>query len=366
MTFHNLTLKNSKLANQTFVVGGYLRDSALGIPSNDVDYVITCDRETFKYNFPESEPVGESFPVYLIEGDEVALSRTEESSGHGYGNFNVTGLGVSIEEDLSRRDFTFNAIAQNIVTGEIVDPFCGLIDLRKGIVRTTYRDSFKDDPVRILRALRFASRFNFVLADETVNQIQKFRGELKYVTKERIVLELTKVWEQAETPSNYIRELLRHDINEFIIPGIAKIDNTTLDQIDEAKRINAPFHIFIALVMKNELNAQVFLSDHKFTKLVNSFVPKIQKLELNKLTELNSSELAQLTLEIGKRDFHDIYKIASLNKLSEKEKALFETINELLFQTDFSWLENVKPKQRANRAFEFRKKLFTGVINNFK
>jgi tRNA nucleotidyltransferase (CCA-adding enzyme) len=118
------------LAHKFYHVGGSVRDELLGLAPKDFDYVVEATEEEFLQHFPNAEKVGNSFPVYLIEKNEVALTRTEKNSGNGYADFEVTGVGVSIEADLGRRDFSINSIAKNVVTGEIVDPFYGQHDIK--------------------------------------------------------------------------------------------------------------------------------------------------------------------------------------------------------------------------------------------
>jgi len=390
----NKTLLKSPLANKTFVVGGAVRDFHLGLPIEDMDYVITVSKEEFLQHFPDTEMVGNSFPVYLIEGDEVALSRTEESTGHGYGNFKLTGLGVPIEEDLSRRDFTINAMAMNIVTHEIVDPFRGLRDLEKGLIKTTYFNSFKDDPVRILRAFRFAARYDFEISGTTQKQIASFKGELEHVTKERIVLELNKVWSQVKHPSNYFRKLLREEVIDLILPGFSKLQTVpagpkefhgnltafehTMEVIDRVKENNGEFHQFIAALFhdigkastpedvlphhfkhekRSEEFALNFFKDHKFSKRVNEFVPKVAKFHMraHNVEEMSARKLAKFVVDLGRRDFDEMVEVfkADHNFTKEIEKT-FDFMKEVLFNTNFKELKDVPGKQRAQRAHQIR------------
>ena len=390
----NKTLLNSKLADRTFLVGGAVRDFHLNLPVEDMDYVVTASQEEFVKHFPDAKMVGNSFPVYLIEGEEVALSRTERSTGVGYGNFELTGVGVSIEEDLARRDFTINAMAMNIVTGELVDPFFGLKDLENGLIRTTYKDSFKDDPVRILRAFRFAARYDFEMNLETENQIKSFKGELQYVTKERIVLELTKVWKQAKHPSNYFGELLRLETIDLILEGFSKLNTVpagptehhsnltafehTMEVIDRVKELDGNFHQGMAALFhdigkaftdeeilphhfghedESEKFSVDFFENHKFSKRVNEFVPKVSKFHMkaHAVEEMSARKLAKLTLDLGRRDFDEMLLVFDADhKLNEKTKKRFDFMRELLFNTDFSELKDVPPKQRAQRAHQLR------------
>ena len=390
----NQTLLESSLASKTYVVGGAVRDMNLNLEIEDMDYVITVSEEEFSRVFPNSVMVGNSFPVYLIEGDEVALSRTEKNSGHGYGNFELTGLGVPIQDDLNRRDFTINAIAMNIVSSEIIDPFGGLDDLKSGLIRTTYKDSFKDDPVRILRAFRFGARYDFSMSPETEEQILMFRDELQYVTKERIVLELTKVWKQVKKPSRYFKELLKYGVIDFILPEFSKLNlvpggpsefhgelsafDHTMEVIDRVKESEGTFHQFIAALFhdigkaftdkdvlphhygheKKSLEfAEEFFKDHRFSKRVNEFVPKFARLHMRAhlVQEMNAKKLAKFILKIGRKDFDDMVLVFDADhKMSIGMKKTFDFMREVLYNTDLSVLAEIPSSQRAQKAHQIR------------
>jgi len=390
----NQKILNSPLAEKTYVVGGAIRDLNLKQPVNDIDYVVTVSQEEFLQHFPNVEMVGQDFPVFLIDGDEVALSRTERSTGSGYGTFELTGVGVSIEEDLSRRDFTINAVAMNVVTKEIVDPFNGLADLSKGRITVTHSESFKDDPVRILRAFRFASRFGFRIEDDTLTQAMKFGEELKFVTKERIVLELEKVWKQSEKPSSFFRAASKTGLLDELIPNFGKMEavpagpvefhgkNTafdhTMETIDRAKAAGAPFHVFVAMIFHDfgkaftdpeilpkhfghedrsaEL-AEEFLFKHRFSKRVKEFVPKAAKLHMkaHRVTEMSARKLAKFAIAIGRRDFEDFIIVAEADHpFSEKERKVVDIMREIVFNTDMSEVATVPPNQRAQKAHQLR------------
>lgn len=390
----NQTLHNSKLADKTFIVGGAIRDSKLNQPVNDIDFVVTASEAEFRNCFPNAELVGNDFPVFLIEGDEVALSRTERSNGDGYGAFELTGVGVSIEEDLKRRDFTINAMAMNIVTGEIVDPLNGLDDLKNGVIRITHNDSFDDDPVRILRALRFATRFGFELDAATKQQAQLASKELKHVTKERIVLELTKVWKQATKPSNFFRAALNSGALANMFPVLAQLDTVpagpskfhgddtafdhTMKTVDRAKQLNASFHVFAALLFHDAGKAftdpkllphhwdhedrsfdfvTTFLKDHKFTKRVNEFVPKAAKLHMkaHNVTTMNAKSLVKFANDLGRRDFDDMMTVFECDhSLNTAQQHVFNVLRAMLFDLDLSSVADVAPRLRAQRAHQLR------------
>lgn len=144
---------------QIYLVGGAVRDELLCRPVHDRDYVVVgaTHDQMIAQGFKQ---VGAAFPVYLhpTSGEEYALARTERKVGDGHKGFETFfSPDVTLEEDLGRRDLTINAMAKDLHTGEIIDPFNGQIDLHRKILRHT-TDAFMDDPLRILRMFRFASQ----------------------------------------------------------------------------------------------------------------------------------------------------------------------------------------------------------------
>lgn len=390
----NTTLLNSPLASKTFIVGGAIRDHILNKPVNDIDYVVTVSNEEFLIHFPNAEMVGNDFPVYLIDGDEVALSRTERSNGEGYCAFELTGVGVSIEEDLSRRDFTINAMAMNIVTKLIVDPLNGQSDITTKTIRTTHSNSFNEDPVRILRACRFAARLGFNLEATTATQAQEASTALRHVTKERIVLELEKIWKQDTAPSSFFRVALANGVLGEMLPEVALLNTVpagpvehhgdatafdhTMNTVDRAKELNAPFHVFVAMLFhdigkvftnkellprhwdhekRSEEFVTAFLNAHKFSKRVNEFVPKAAKLHMkaHHVTNMNPTRLAKFALQLGRRDFDDMLTVFdSDHALTVDQRRVFSVARHVLFDLDMSSVADVRPDLRKDKAHQLR------------
>lgn len=184
-----------ELNNKTYLVGGAVRDELLGLTPKDHDFVVVETTEVeFRKVFPKLPRVGNHFPVFLHNLGELALARSERSTGEGHCDFEFT-TNVTIEEDLSRRDFTICAIAKHYVTGEIVDPFNGVNDLKIGIIRTVGNpvDRFGEDFLRMLRAVRFAGRFGFEIEENTLNAIKENAHNIHTLSCERIKDELFKM-----------------------------------------------------------------------------------------------------------------------------------------------------------------------------
>src|SRR5687767_8603240 len=155
-------------AVKIYTVGGALRDELLGLPVADRDYVVVgaTPEQMIALGY---KPVGKDFPVFLHPQthEEYALARTERKTARGYHGFAFhAAADVTLEQDLARRDLTINAIAKD-EQGTLSDPFNGARDLKAGVLRHV-SSAFAEDPVRILRVARFAARFGFTVADETL------------------------------------------------------------------------------------------------------------------------------------------------------------------------------------------------------
>jgi len=172
-------------------VGGYVRDALLNRVAKDIDFVVVgaTPAEMLALGY---EQVGATFPVFLKHGHEYALARTERKVGVGYHGFETScDPNVTLEQDLLRRDLTINSMAQDEKTGEIIDPYGGRADLEAGILRHT-SEAFAEDPIRVLRTARFAARYGFTIADDTLELMGRIVSELDDVPAERIWTELEK------------------------------------------------------------------------------------------------------------------------------------------------------------------------------
>ncbi len=184
-----------------YAVGGAIRDTLMGLPVNDIDYVVVGSsvEEMIAKGF---RPVGKDFPVFLHPETqaEYALARTERKTGQGYKGFHFyADPSVTLEQDLERRDLTINAMAQEVGAdgkqfGPIIDPYNGQEDLAAKVFRHV-SDAFAEDPLRLLRIARFAARFpEFSVADETLIALKAIvrSGELNALSAERIWQELAR------------------------------------------------------------------------------------------------------------------------------------------------------------------------------
>ncbi len=198
---------------QIYKVGGAVRDRLLGRAVTDVDWLVVgaTAEEMLAQGF---RPVGDDFPVFLHPKtqEEYALARTERKSGRGYGGFTFyASPDVTLEEDLTRRDLTINAMAED-EHGQVIDPYGGQKDLDARLLRHV-SPAFAEDPLRVLRVARFAARYaplGFSVADETLALMRELSesGELSALTPERSWKEISRAL-MEERPDVFIQVL--HD-----------------------------------------------------------------------------------------------------------------------------------------------------------
>ncbi len=187
------------MAMKKFLVGGAVRDMLLGIEPKDRDYVITgaTQDDVDRMIAQGFQQVGADFPVFLHPetGDEYAFARTERKVGVGYNGFETfTSPDLTIEDDLIRRDLTINAMAIDLETNELIDPFGGQEDLKEGVIRKT-SDAFAEDPLRVMRAARFAARYKFTISPSTFEMMIDLvkSGEMDHLSRERVWVEFEKI-----------------------------------------------------------------------------------------------------------------------------------------------------------------------------
>ena len=209
-----------------YAVGGAIRDAVMGIPVNDIDYVVvgSSAEEMIALGY---QPVGKDFPVFLHPQThaEYALARTERKTGIGYQGFHFyADPSVTLEQDLQRRDLTINAMAQRVDdtgarVGPIIDPYGGQNDIEANVFRHVSA-AFAEDPLRLLRIARFAARFpTFTIAPETQGALQAIvqSGELSALSPERVWQELDRGMRSVD-PLRMVEVLLETGAADQFLP----------------------------------------------------------------------------------------------------------------------------------------------------
>ena len=297
--FHKISAAADRLGVECYVVGGYVRDIFLERPSNDIDVVVVgsgievaqelkrmlgrkAHLSVFK-NFGtaqvkiapstlsqsgEATTVANLLPQSEEEGRELEVefvgARRESYSHDSRKPIVEDG---TLEDDQNRRDFTINAMAICLNKnrfGELVDPFNGLADLEDGIIATPLDPeiTFSDDPLRMMRCIRFATQLNFQIEDETFEALERMADRIKIVSGERIEVELNKIIMSAH-PSKGFVDLQRSGLLNIILPELAALD--IVEQKNGRAHKNNFYHTLE--VLENVVNAQCTMHNAQCTML---------------------------------------------------------------------------------------------------
>jgi len=298
-----------QLGGKVFYVGGFVRDRYLNIESEDIDVeVYGISEEQLKdilTNYSKVLYYGKSFGIYSLKGYNIdfALPRKERPTGNKHTDFDITiDPYLSYEDGARRRDFTINALMQDVLSDEIYDYFDGLNDLKKGILRCVNPNTFIEDPLRVLRACQFAARFNFDIDENTVALCSKI--DISLLSKERVEAELKKALLKANKPSIFFDNLrkMKHlsfwfkEINDLI--GIKQdpiyhpegdVYTHTMEVIDRSSKylnkVSNPYY-FMLLALTHDLgkittteiiNGRIHSYNHEFEGLVlvKSFIKRL-------------------------------------------------------------------------------------------
>ena len=248
-----------RAGGEVFLVGGVVRDRLLKIPTKDADVLvrgvaIEALGEILSRH-GRVEQTGKSFAVFkFICADgaalDVALPRTEKSTGTGHRDFAVQAdPALPVETDLGRRDFTINAMAQEVLTaggelGRILDPFGGQADLEKRVLRVVFGRAFEEDPLRVLRGAQFAARFGLTAEPGTLAKMKEAAPLLKSLSAERVIQEIGKLL-AAQRPSRGFYLLREAGALEVLFPEIAAMSG--VEQPEEYHVADVFDHTMLAL-----------------------------------------------------------------------------------------------------------------------
>lgn len=233
--FHKISASADKLGVECYVVGGYVRDLFLERPSNDIDVVVVgsgievakelkdmlgkrAHLSVFK-NFGTAQVKFQNLEVEFVGARKESYSHDSRKP--------IVENGT-LEDDQNRRDFTINALAVCLNRdrfGELVDPFYGIDDLFDGIIRTPLDPdiTFSDDPLRMMRCIRFATQLNFMIEDETFDALVRDASRISIVSKERILDELNKIM-LTRYPSKGFVDLQRAGLLQILLPELSALD----------------------------------------------------------------------------------------------------------------------------------------------
>jgi len=233
--FHQISEAADRLGVECYVVGGYVRDIFLERPSDDIDVVVVGSGIEVAQELKRMLGHKAHLSVFRNFGTaQVKLGDTEvefvgaRKESYSHDSRKPIVENGTLEDDQNRRDFTINAMAICLNSqrfGELVDPFNGLADLEDGIIATPLEPgiTFSDDPLRMMRCIRFATQLNFQIEDETFEALERMAERIKIVSGERIEVELNKII-MAPHPSKGFVDLQRSGLLNIILPELAALD----------------------------------------------------------------------------------------------------------------------------------------------
>jgi len=352
-----------------FLVGGYVRDALRGIRSADRDYVISDDIKNFV------KRINKSLNGTVIEFKKRKIIRLFLKNG---ATIDISKLKGSLKKDLSKRDFTINAIAWSPVCG-LVDPYQGIEDLRKGIVRSISEKNITSDPLRMIRAYRFASELNGSIERSTRNLIAIHHAMIVKTSPERITSELFHLL-NSNNPVGYLKMSLSDNLLKTILPlseSILKRNIKVLSQLEEGlKKFPLKESLLEKLFSQNLtykglLRLEILLSqDGHFShdlfpnlRLSKRIVKRITMAHKG-MKNFNIANLFEIFYE-AKESSIDILILKNRAELL-KEHARFSRIwkKGLLTSREISQLSKMKGPKLGQLIMEIKKAQFEGKINS--
>jgi tRNA nucleotidyltransferase (CCA-adding enzyme) len=222
--FRPHALKIKELGGTLYIVGGAVRDTMLLRKVHDFDFCVTgLTISDFVNIFPTARIQGKSFPVFVLDGCEVALARTERKCGIGYKGFEINANPeVTIEEDLGRRDLSINAMAAEVLHGTLIDPYGGAKDLEHRNIRPT-SVAFIEDPVRVLRAARFAAELDFGVSTWVMVYSHDLKPELHTINDNMKFTEMKKAL-MGIAPHRYFEVLRLAGVLDVVFPELSNLE----------------------------------------------------------------------------------------------------------------------------------------------
>lgn len=233
----NLAACFAEAGYELYLVGGSVRDALLHRPTHDLDMATDAHPPIIKRLLAQAQPdsrydVGEKFgTIGAAFGEWVVEITTYRSEEYAFASRKpAVTFGTSLVEDLSRRDFTINAIAQAPSTGGMLDPFHGLQDLQRGLIRAVgdAAERFREDPLRMLRAVRFAAELGFRIDPATREALERQAGALEHVSEERIAAEMTRLL-VADQPTLGLEVLCDTGLAAYVMPELLPLRSTGQD-----------------------------------------------------------------------------------------------------------------------------------------
>ncbi len=331
---------------EVYEVGGTLRDALLGLKVKDHDLLVTgIPLNSLLQLLTQSgrvQQVGKSFGVLKFKPHrssieyDIALPRKERSTGQGHRDFEVEfDPFLSVEEDLSRRDFTINAMARHFKTGNLIDPHHGLADLQNKILRQVFEKTFEEDPLRLLRGIQFTARFELTVDPHTLKGMQENSALLSSVSPERIIQELEKLF-LASKPSIGFHLLKEIKILPLLFPWLkeenfhkllARLDATVDSSLSQTDRLTLFFCLLLLDCPQKE--ALTWMTHYKITMLNLQAQNLFHLIHFSQNIPLNSASAFELRRFLHELDPQWVNLTLELARVQAKVQKKLDTLQNL-------------------------------------
>lgn len=237
-------------SNKLFYIGGVVRDELLGRKSYDIDITFVGNAIEYCARFGEIIQENPDFGTIRVnvEGKEVDFASTRSESYPRKGHLPVVDkIGCSLKEDVSRRDFTINALAKSVTTGEIIDYTGGLEDLKNKKLRVLHDESFVDDPTRIIRGLKFSVRFGFELDEHTRVLQEKYLSNINYdMSFKRVKKELIETFSLNSQKAFEI--FINDGIYKLVTPNEVKLPKVNIEKLVNDYAVELPWIVYAGVL----------------------------------------------------------------------------------------------------------------------
>lgn len=335
-----------------YFVGGFVRDKFLGIENKDIDVEIfgvkPNELKEILSKYGEVNEVGSSFGIMMIKGLDIdfAMPRTEKKISNHHNGFEVEiNPFMSLEEATKRRDFTINSIMQDIITGEIIDLWGGITDLNSKRIKHIDKNTFVEDPLRVLRACQFASRFNFYIDKETLDLCKTI--DIKNLSKERVFEEMKKALIKSEKPSIFFNYLYEMNQLDYFFKEIKDLKSIPQSKIHHPEG-DVWNHTLLVL---DECSKLKFNSSNPVAFMLSGLCHDLGKINCTKIEE--SGKITS----IG----HDVIGVKLANNMLSRlttEKNLIKYITNM---TELHMRPNMLAKN--NSSFKASRKMYLKSVN---
>ncbi|EES90030.1 polynucleotide adenylyltransferase [Helicobacter canadensis] len=399
-------MENTGFTKKIYLVGGAIRDYLLGLPTKDKDYVAVGFSEN---DFQRYQKVGKNFPVFLIDSHtQIALARKETKTTKGYNGFSYKTDNVTLLEDLKRRDLSINAMALDLNSNTLIDPFNGKKDLQNKILRHT-SPAFCEDPLRILRLARFKAKLgiHWKIHPSTKVLVHSMKEELKTLEPNRVFEEIKQVLSQKNShlffetlfelgvlkeifPSIYALTILKEYNPNHLESSVFVHTMEVLKRLDNDSlllKLTALYHnIAKPYTYRNSKNPNEYDNPKKVESLIDMQIPKtIQKkmlilignhIKITHLFAMHPSKILDFfhsfkgdkTLLLDQiRFFEADYKrcISQAQYTTLESKKIIELFSQINSYSPKEWIQSQKSKPNGNQIKDHIQKAKINLISSF-